>query len=91
LQGSDDRPGGIPSHWIATPTRKGGGTRYVNPKNPHDQVRLMPGEPNSPHPAQQQPYVKRMKDGLAYDAAGRVVDPRSAEARIPLRDFRFRE
>jgi hypothetical protein len=54
-------------------------------------VRLMPGEPNSPHPAQQQPYVKRMKDGLAYDAAGRVVDPRSADAHIPLRDFRFRE
>ena len=48
-------------------------------------------EPNSPHPAQQTPYVKRMKDGLAYDAAGRKVDPRSAEAHIPLRDFRFKE
>jgi hypothetical protein len=91
LQGSDDRPGGIPSHWIAKPTRKGGGMRYVNPANPHDQVRVMPGEPNSPHPAQQRPYVKRMKDGAAYDAAGQVVDPRSAKAHIPLQDFRFRE
>jgi hypothetical protein len=31
------------------------------------------------------------KDGSAYDAAGRKVDPRSAEAHIPLRDFRFKE
>jgi hypothetical protein len=31
-----------------------------------------------------------MKDGLAYDAAGRGVDPRSAEAHIPLREFRFK-
>jgi hypothetical protein len=65
--------------------------RYINPENPHDQVRIMPGEPNSPHPAQQTPYVKRMKDGSAYDAAGRRVDPRSPAAHIPLREFRFKE
>jgi hypothetical protein len=91
LRASNDRPGGIPHHWIAKPTRKGSGTRFINPENPHDQVRVMPGEPNSPHPAQQTPYVKRMKDGSAYDAAGRKVDSRSAEAHIPLRDFRFKE
>jgi hypothetical protein len=91
LQGSDDRPGGTPEHWIAKRTRKGGGMRYINPENPHDQVRVMPAQPNSPHPAQQTPYVKRMKDGLALDAAGRTVDPRSAEAHIPLRDFTFKE
>lgn len=66
LQASNDRPGGIPRDWIAKPTRKGAGMRYINPENPHDHVRVMPGEPNSPHPAQQRPYVKRMKDGLAY-------------------------
>jgi hypothetical protein len=32
-----------------------------------------------------------MQDGVAYDAAGRVVDPRSAEAHIPVQDFKFRE
>jgi hypothetical protein len=32
-----------------------------------------------------------MKDGSAYDAYGRKVDPRSAEAHIPLREFRFKE
>ena len=91
MQGSDAWPGGTPEHWIAKPTRKGGGVRYINPANPHDLVRVMPGDPHSPHPAQQRPYVKRMKDGSAYDAAGRTVDPRSAEAHIPLPDFRFKE
>jgi hypothetical protein len=91
LQASDDRPGDTPDHWIAKPTRKGGGMSYINPANPHDQVRVMPGEPYSPNAAQQTPYAKRMKDGFAYDAAGRTVDSRSAEAHIPLRDFRFKE
>jgi hypothetical protein len=88
---SDDRPGGIPRHRIAKPTMKGSGIRYINPGNRHDLVRVMPGDPTSPHPAQQRPYGKRMKDGSAYDAAGRRVDPRSAKAHIPLRDFRFKE
>ena len=65
--------------------------RYINPENLHDQVRVLPGQPNSPHPAQRTPYVKRMKDGSAYDAAGRKVVPRSAMAHIPLREFRFKE
>jgi hypothetical protein len=91
VQPSDDRPGAVPRHWIARPTRRGGGTRYINPANPHDQVRVMPGDPNRPHPAQQGPYVKRTKDGLTYDAEGRTVDPRSPKAHIPLRDFRVRE
>jgi hypothetical protein len=91
LQSSDDRPGGIPEPWIAKPTRKGGGMRYVNPDNPHDQVRIMPAQPKSPYPAQQTPYVKRVKDGLAYNAAGHKVDSRSPEAHIPLREFRFKE
>jgi hypothetical protein len=65
--------------------------RYINPENPHDHVRVMPGDPDSPHRAQQTPYVKRMKDGSAYDAGGGTVDPRSAEAHIPLWNFRFKE
>lgn len=87
----DDRPGGIPPHWKPRPTRKGGGTTYVNPANPHDLVRVMPGNPNSPNPAQRSPYVKRMKDGTAYDVRGRPVDARSPEAHIPVDDFRFGE
>jgi hypothetical protein len=91
MNGSQQRPGGIPLHWLAEPAKKGGGTKYLNPANPHDHARIMPGDPKSPHPAQRAPYVKRMRDGIAYDVSGRPVDPRSAEAHIPLREFRFKD
>jgi hypothetical protein len=91
LQGSDDRPGGIPQHWQIAPTRKGGGRRFTNPRDPHDHVRVMPGNPDSPNPAQRAPYAKRMKNGVAYDARHRPVDRRSPAAHVPLQDFRFRE
>ena len=82
---------GIPAHWPEQPTKRGGGTKYANPDNPHDTVRIMPGNPRSPHPAQQRPYVKRMKEGRALDPTGEPVDPRSPEAHIPLDAFKFRE
>lgn len=88
---SDDRPGGTPPHWKATTTKRGGGTKYTNPDNPHDHVRDMPGDPNSPWPAQRRPYVKRMKDGRAYDAKGMPVNPKSPEAHIPRERFKFAE
>ena len=91
LQNSDDRPGGIPHHWQVEPTRKGGGQRYTNPRDPHDHVRVMPGNPASPNPAQRAPYAKRMKNGVAYDANHRPVDRRSPAAHVSLQDFRFRE
>jgi hypothetical protein len=84
-------PHGIPAHWRKQPSKRGGGTKYANPNNPHDTLRIMPGNPKSPNPAQQRPYVKRMKDGRALDAAGKPVDPRSREAHIPLDEFKFRE
>ena len=91
MRGTGDRPGGIPQSWQATPTRKGGGWRYTNPANPHDHVRVMPGNLTSPNPAQHAPYVKRMKDGVAYDASHSPVDPKSPAAHIPLPNFRFQE
>lgn len=79
-----NQPAGIPSDWLVKETKKGGGTQYVNPNNPHDRVRVMPGNPNSPNPAQQGSYVKRQIDGKFYDAQGRVVSGDSPEAHIPL-------
>lgn len=83
------RPRGVPDNWVVTGTKKGGGTQYINPKNPHDRVRVMPGNPNSPNPAQQNPYVKRQIDGKFYDASGNVVPGDSPEAHIPLEKFEF--
>lgn len=88
---ASQRPGGIPDSWSAQAARKGGGTSYLNPNNPHDRVRVMPGNPNSPWPAQQAPYAKRQKDGRFYDKDGNIVSGDSPEAHIPLGDFQFRD
>jgi hypothetical protein len=51
------KPAGIPDNWIERPTDKNGGTEWVNPDNPNDRARVMPGNPDSPYPHQQGPYV----------------------------------
>ena len=85
----DKKPKNIPEDWVPSPSDKGGGTKYVNPKNPHDSVRVMPGNKNSPNPAQQNPYVKRMKNGKALDVNGNPVSPDSVEAHVTLDSFTF--
>ena len=84
-----DRPGGIPSDWLSKGSKKGDGSQYINPNNPHDRVRVMPGNPHSPNPAQQVPYVKRQIDGKFFDASGRQVPGDSPSAHIPLDQFKF--
>jgi hypothetical protein len=53
----------------------------------------MPGDPDSPHPTQRQPYVVDRCGGYR-DVNGNQIggpDPgRSAEAHIPLDSFKFR-
>ncbi|QEI14101.1 hypothetical protein FY115_05945 [Cellvibrio japonicus] len=79
----------MPLSWIVKASDKGGGIQYINPKNKHDRVRIMPGNPNSPNIAQRKPYVKRQIDGKFYDRNGRVVAGDSIEAHIPLESFKF--
>ena len=49
------KPAGIPDNWIEKPTDTPGGKEYVNPEDPNDRVRVMPGNPNSPYPNQRRP------------------------------------
>jgi len=88
------KPEGIPDDWIAKPSKKNGGVRYFNPKNKHDQVRVMPGNPKSPNPRQQRPYVIDQKNGSIVDKNGRPIGgakpDMSPDAHIPLEDFKFR-
>lgn len=81
------RPPGVPDEWVAQPSKKGDGTAYINPNNAHERVRVMPGDPSSPNPAQRQPYVKWQKDGQFLDQNGNVVPGNSPEAHIPLNQF----
>ena len=84
-----DRPSGVPKDWAKSPSNKGGGDKFTNPANKHDQVRSMPGNPRSPNEAQQTPYVTRQADGKSYDVGGKEVPRSSPEAHIQTKDFKF--
>lgn len=85
-----DRPEGIPDDWTERDSKRGDGKRYTNPDNDHDNVRSMPGNPNSPYPSQQNPYIKRQKNGQFVDKDGNPVASNSPEAHIPTKDFVFK-
>ena len=86
---ADSRPDGVPSDWIHEPSDKGGGDKWINPDNPHDYVRSMPGNPDSTYPAQQEPYTVRMNNGKALDVNGNRVNPDTPEAHVPSGQFQF--
>jgi hypothetical protein len=44
----------------------------------------MPGNPKSPNPAQQQPYMKRQNNGKLYDKSGKEVPGDSPDAHLPI-------
>jgi hypothetical protein len=78
----------VPKGWITQASKKRGGLEFVDPKNPHNRIRQMPGNPNTPNSAQQNPYVKFMKDGKFYDANGNPLKNGDLpEAHIPLDKF----
>ena len=56
--GTRVRPAGVPDEWRIVPTRGDGGVRYYDPTNPGNSVRVMQGNPNSPFPNSQAPYVR---------------------------------
>lgn len=77
-----------PKGWITQASKKGGGTVFKDPSNPHNIIRQMPGNPNSPNVLQQSPYVKFMKEGKFYDVNGKVLPNGNVpESHIPLNQF----
>jgi len=46
---------------------------------------------HSPFPHQQNPYVVRQKNGLAFDKFGKLIEPDRPEAHIPFNEFVYRE
>ena len=83
------RPQGVPSNWIQQSTRGDGGKLYVNPLNPHDRIRSMPGNPFSPNVGQQNPYIVRQLNGKYLDRFGNSIPKKSLESHIPYDDFTF--
>jgi hypothetical protein len=64
--------------------------RYVDSENPHNSVRVMPGNPNSPNPAQQVPYVVDIRSGQAIDVHRNPVSSSSPEAHIPQTRYYYK-
>lgn len=88
--GTRVRPDGIPEGWRVTGTRSAGGTHYYDPTNRGNSVRVMQGNPNSPYPISQSPYVRWQQDGQALDRLGnKLPSPKDPSAHIPLDDFSF--
>jgi hypothetical protein len=83
--GTRIRPEGIPENWRITGTDSSGGTRYYDPSNPGNSVRVMQGNPNSPYPNSQAPYVRWPLDVFG----NKLPSAKDPAAHIPLGDFRF--
>ena len=91
LGGLRQIPRGIPSNWRIRSTKKGsGGVWYYDPANPGNAVRVMPGDPKSPWPRSQAPYVRWQHNGHPLDVDGnRLPTSQTLDAHIPLRHFDF--
>lgn len=88
--GTRIRPAGIPDGWRVTGTKSPGGVLYRDPANAGNSVRVMQGNPNSPFPNSQGPYVRWQKNGQPLDQFGnQLPSAKVPEAHIPLSDFRF--
>jgi RHS repeat-associated protein len=66
------RPSFIPDNWNVTDPGRGRreGLKFQDPNNPHNNVRIMKGDPNSSNPGQQQDYMVVRKNGATLDASG---------------------
>jgi hypothetical protein len=89
LPGTRQIPEGIPDSWRIRPTKAEGGTWYYDPANKGNAVRVMQGDPASPFPNSQSPYVRWQQNGQALDINGDVVPKNTPDAHIPLQDFKF--
>lgn len=81
----------LPSGWAAKPNKKGVGTRYQDPKNPGNGVRIDQGNPNHSLPSQQVDHVIVRRNGQVIGRDGNPIQgsiKKNAEnAHIPLREY----
>ncbi|WP_150120052.1 MULTISPECIES: hypothetical protein [unclassified Sulfitobacter] len=76
-----------PKGWQRMPSKRGNGVRYR--KDEYNEIRSMPGNPNSPFPAQRRPYVKVRIDGQYYNSLGKVTRNSSQDSHIPANKFKL--
>ena len=88
------RPKGLPRNAVVKISEKNGGMIYIKPGTTNEQcilVRVMPGNPKSPNPAQRKPYVVQRRGDKAVLGGDKLVNYKSPEAHVPLSEFQFKE
>jgi len=80
----------VPEDWTARESDSGGGVEFTDSENPHNKIRVMPGNPDSRWESQREPYVKDQRHGQPRNVHGDPVENKSRESHIPARDFRYR-
>lgn len=84
---------GIPDEWAVKASRSNKksaqGLEFIHPENPNTRIRVMPGNPQSPHSNSQSTYVKVQKDGLSVDKNGNITQIESNDNHIPFDEFDF--
>ncbi|KRA74685.1 hypothetical protein ASD78_10125 [Lysobacter sp. Root667] len=89
--GTRQIPDGVPDHWKIRPSHENNGAWLFDPQNKGNAMRLMPGDPTSPFPNSQNPYVRWQRNGHALDANGNVLpSKKTPDAHIPINDFMFK-
>ena len=82
------RPDGVPEEWIRKKSKKGDGVKYIDPDNPHNDIRIQKGNPNSKWKNSQEDYIRWKRDGQWLDRNGKPSsDPEKTH--IPIKNFRF--
>lgn len=83
------RPKNVPENWRQAPSKKGEGTKFSDPKNAGNEVRVQKGVPNSRWENQRRDYVRWKHNKRWLDKNGKPSnDP--AETHIPFDQFIFK-
>ena len=81
----------LPDDWEAKPNRSGTGTRWQDPDNPGNGVRIDQGNPDNTQPSQQEDHVVVRHNGRVIGRDGNPIDGSIAEnydqAHIPLSEY----
>ena len=85
------RPPNVPRDWKRVPDRKNKGVKFVDPKNPHNYVRIQKGKPNSSNLGQRKNNIRWQINGKTRDVNGKVVGRQSQESHIPIEKFKFKQ
>jgi RHS repeat-associated protein len=87
---------GIPKNWVAKPSKKDGGVRFIDPNNSGNNIRVMPGRGGSKFANSRQPYVIQYKNGSPVNKTGNPIQNstghgqnKSTDLHVPLTQFRF--